>query len=100
MKATEVPVERLVTTYLGTLPFLWLDVRDEPGPDSKRGFIERNAIALLSNHSREPLDPASDAWLGRKSGRELVRQSALWNQRHVEETHNPAFLTALADFVA
>lgn len=95
LKVAELPIERQVTAYLGTLPFLWIDIADEPGPDSQRGFIERNAIALLSNHGRAPLDAASVDWLGRKSGRELVRASHLWNQRHVEETHDPAFLDVL-----
>lgn len=95
MKAMEVPVERLVTQYLGTLPFLWLDVGDEPGPDSKRGFIERNSIALLSNFERAPLDPQLAKWLGGFSDRPLVRQSGLWNQRHVDEKHDPEFLDVL-----
>ena len=32
------------------MPFLWLEVPDPPGPDSLRGYIERNAIVLLSNY--------------------------------------------------
>jgi hypothetical protein len=91
----EAPVERAVTHYLSTMPFLWLDIDDEPGPDSLRGVIERNAIALLSNHGRTPLDPPSPGWLGYGSDRPLVRGSGLWNQRHVEETHDPAFLGTL-----
>jgi hypothetical protein len=35
--------------------FLWIDIDDEPGPASIRGFIERNSIALLSNHGRPNL---------------------------------------------
>ena len=34
---------------IGAMPFLWLAIEDGPGPDSRRGYIERNAIALLSN---------------------------------------------------
>jgi hypothetical protein len=40
---------------------LWLSVDDEPGPQSLRGCIERNAIALLSNYGKLPIDPPSDA---------------------------------------
>ena len=82
------------------MPFLWLDINDEPGPDSLRGVIERNAIALLSNHGRTPLDPPSPGWLGYASDRSLVRDSGLWNQRHAEETHDPAFLDVLETLIA
>ena len=92
LAAAEAPVEMAVTNYLGTMPFLWLDIDDEPGPDSLRGVIERNAIALLSNHERPAVDPPSPGWLGHFSDRPLVRGSGLWNQRHVEEKHDPMFL--------
>jgi len=91
----EAPVERAVTNYIGGMPFLWIDVDDEPGPASLRGFIERNSIALLSSHERAPLDPPSSNWLGHSSDRDRVRCSGLWNQRHVGETHDPAFLDVL-----
>ena len=95
MTAAEAPVEQAVSRYLGDMSFLWLDINDEPGPDSLRGIIERNAIALLSNHGRGLLDPPSPRWLGRASDRPLVLGSGLWNQRHVQETHDPAFLDKL-----
>ena len=95
----EATVERAVTNYIGAMPFLWMDIDDEPGPASLRGFIERNSIALLSNHERAPLDSSSSEWLGLSSDRDLVRGSGLWNQRHVEETHDPAFLNVLERMV-
>jgi hypothetical protein len=95
----EATVERAVTNYIGAMPFLWIDIDDEPGPASLRGFIERNSIALLSNHERAPLDSSSSEWLGLSSNRDLVRSSGLWNQRHVEETHDPAFLNVLERMV-
>jgi hypothetical protein len=48
-----------VSEVIGKMSFLWLPVRDEPGPNSQRGYIERNVIALLSNDGKEPLDPPS-----------------------------------------
>lgn len=96
----EAPVEQAVTLYLGTMPFLWLDIDDEAGPDSQRGVIERNAIALLSNYQRAPFDPPSPNWLGHASDRSLVRGSGLWNQRHVEEIHDPVFLDVLDVIIA
>lgn len=92
--AMEAPVELVVSSYLRSMPFLWLPVDDEPGPKSLRGLIERNTIALVSNFDRPPLDSPSDDWLGHLSGREKVRRSGLWNQRHVAEEYDPAFLDA------
>lgn len=95
----EAPVEQAVTRYIGAMAFLWLDIDDEPGPQSHRGLIERNSIALLSNLERPALDSPSPSWLGYASDRALVRGSGLWNQRHVNETHDPAFLEVLAKMV-
>jgi hypothetical protein len=99
LTSSEAPVERAVSSYIAAMPFLWLDIDDEPGPDSLRGSIEGNVIALLSNHDRTPLDPASPDWLGHSSGRARVRSSGLWNQQHVEEAHDPIFLDALAELI-
>jgi hypothetical protein len=75
------------------MPFLWLDVGDEPGRESLRGLIERNAIALLSNYHPPAVDAPSPEWLGHFSDRPKVRRSGLWNQNHVDETYDPEFLT-------
>jgi hypothetical protein len=74
------------------LPFLWLTVDDAPGSQSKRGFIERNSIGLLSNCEGSPLDPSSKGWLGMDSDRSRVRISSLCNNNHVDEEHEPDFL--------
>ena len=49
IRASEVALECEVSRVIGAMPFLWLAIEDEPGPGSLRGYIERNAIALLSN---------------------------------------------------
>jgi hypothetical protein len=95
LAAAEAPVERAVSNYIESMPCLWLEVDDNPGPGSLRGAIERNAIALLSNYRRAPLDPASPTWLGQFSDRPLVSESGLWNQRHIEDTHDATFLDRL-----
>ncbi len=97
--AAEAPIEKAVSGYIAAMPFLWLDIDDEPSPNSLRGFIEGNAIALLSNHERTPFDPASPGWLGHFSDRSRVRISSLWNQQHVEEIHDPTFLDALEKLI-
>jgi hypothetical protein len=95
IRANELPLEREVSGVIGNMPFLWLAIDDEAGPESLRGYIEKNAIALLSNYKRHPLDPASQGWLGHDCDRERVRASGIWNSNHVEESYDPAFLDIL-----
>ncbi|MFC7175887.1 hypothetical protein [Halosegnis marinus] len=96
----EYPLERRVSTYLRDQPFLWVGIDDEPGPDSDRAFVERNAIALLSNRDRPAVDPRRDVWLGRDSRSPAIRASGLWNVDHTDESYDPAFLDTLAEAVA
>lgn len=92
VRILEHPNECAVSKIIGAMPFLWLSIDDTPGPESLRGYVERNAIALLSNYQRPALDPPSNNWLGRFCDRERVRLSGLWNSNHVDEPYNPAFL--------
>lgn len=91
----EANVEVAVSRYIAAMPIVWLDVDDEPGRNSERGYIERNAIALLSNRGSAPMDEASSDWLGRSSNRRSVADSGLWNQRHVDDGYEPQFLNRL-----
>jgi hypothetical protein len=95
LSEAEAPVEQAVSRHIALMPFLWLDISDEPGPNSLRGAIEQNSIALLSNYGRELLDPPSPGWLGHSSDRSLVRGSGLWNQHHAEKAHDAGFLGML-----
>lgn len=95
----ETPIEKAVTAYIGSFPFLWLAIDDEPGRRSDRGTIERNSIALLSNFVGDTLDAPSKKWLGHSSKSESVRRSGLWNQQHVDEAYDPAFLVLLARYI-
>jgi hypothetical protein len=45
----EIDLEKAVSRAIGSMPFVWLEIDDEPNASSKRGHIERNSIALLSN---------------------------------------------------
>lgn len=92
IRDTEHPHEARVSKYLADLTVLFADVPDASGPDSMRGIIERNAIALLSGYREPSPDKPCPGWLGRHSAREKVRRSGLWNNRHVEEGYDPAFL--------
>lgn len=99
MRASETPVEQAVSRYLAAMRVVVLPVADASGPDSGRGLIERNSIALLSNYGRPALDERSSTWMGLHSNRKLVRGSGLWNQRHVGEQDAPEFLRAFEELV-
>jgi hypothetical protein len=93
-RESEAILEKNVSSHIGAMTILWIDVPDEPSKTSMRAFIERNAIALLSNHL-SPVALASETWLGRYSARKEIRTSLLWNVKHVDETYAPAFLDVL-----
>jgi len=94
----EAHYERTVSNYIGEMTVLWVNISDDAGPSSSRAYIERNAIALLSN-KLSPLDPSSNSWLGRYSPREGVRLSSLWNLNHINEKYDPLFLNEFANIV-
>jgi hypothetical protein len=95
VKTGERILECEVSQTIGKMPFLWIAIEDETGPESRRGYIERNSIALLSNCNKPALDPPAQDWLGRSCDRERVRNSGLWNSNHVDESYDPAFLDEL-----
>lgn len=100
VRERELSLEREVSGVIAEMPFLWLSIDDDAGHASLRGYIERNSIALLSNYEKPPLDSPSEDWLGRRSDRERVRNSGLWNPNHVDESYDPAFLDRLDQLVA
>ena len=96
-RAQERDLEHRVSGVIRAMPFVCLGIDDEPGPESDRGYIERNAIALLSNLNREAIDPPSAAWLGYHCAREKVRGSGLWNANHVGDiAYDARFIERLA----
>lgn len=94
VKQAEAELEVHVSRYIGTMPFLWLNVGDAPGPDSERSVVERNAIALLSGYPEPPAN-----WLGSHSDRDRVRRSGLWNNEYVDESWNPSFLDLMKKWI-
>ena len=99
VKDAEADLERRVSAYIGQMPFLWLNVPDAPSPQSARGRIERNAIALLSNARTPAVDRPSTNWLGLYADRPRMRKSGLWNNNHVDEDSDAAFLGEMAELV-
>jgi len=100
IRGQEQYMEKKVSNYLGKMRFLYLSIKDEPGPASIRGFIERNSIALLSNYDKKPVDPPSANWLGYQCDRKKVRESGLWNQNHVDENYDPEFIKVLDNCIS
>ena len=100
VRVVERPFEEEVSRIIRAMPFLWLEIDDPPGAGSMRGYVERNAIALLSNFDKPALDAPSGNWRGKACdrGKGLVRDSGLWNQNHVDEGYDPAFLDVLESF--
>jgi hypothetical protein len=101
IKEAEVPLEQAISKHIGSMPFIWLEIDDEPGPNSLRGYIERNSIALLSNYLSEsnPIDPPRKSWLGQWSRSEKVRNSGLWNSNHVDENFEIQFLETMESLI-
>ncbi len=95
----EYEVEKEVSDYIRKMPFLWLKVDDVPDLNSMRAFIERNAIALLSNYNRDQIDPQSENWLGKYSKNEKVRRSGMWNDDYTDKKHDTLFLDILQNLI-
>jgi len=81
------------------MEILWVAVPDEPGPENKRAFLERNLIGLLAG-SRCPADPPSEQWLGRHSPHHGIRHSGLWNLDHLDSEYSPQALDVFERYVA
>ena len=100
IKQAEADLEARVSLYIGAMPFLWLHVDDEPGPNSQRAVIESYLIRLLSGYRDPTVDSPSPDWLGRCSDRERVRRSGLWNNDHVDRLYGRSvFLDAMERWI-
>lgn len=91
VRAEEVELEQRVSRHLGAMRVLWVDIPDAPSKHSQRAFIERNAIALLSN-CLVPADAPSRDWLGNHSPTPEIRASGLWHVNFVRNRVEPGFI--------
>lgn len=96
----EHPLERQVSDYIRRMPFLWVAVPGPAGTSSPRRIIESNAVALLSNRNKPPIDPPSPQWLGLRADRAEIRESGLWNVNYVDQPYDSSFIELLDRFVA
>ena len=87
----EAGIEREVSRHIGGMPVLWINVPDR----SDRGYLESNSIALLAGGP----DLSSERWLGSHAERVEIRESGLWNVRHVADHYERGFLQRLAQLV-
>jgi hypothetical protein len=96
VRRKELSLELAVSQHIRSMPFLWVEIDDPPGPESLRGFVERNAIGLLSNwDAKRPIDPPSESWLGGLAKSVEIQNSGLWNVNHVNHAYDPGFLAVL-----
>jgi hypothetical protein len=98
VRVGEVQHETRVSAYIGAMRVFWIAVPGQSSASNLRAFVERNAIALLSNRL-DPVDKASAQWLGNSCPSGEIRQSGLWNVNHVNEDYDPRFLDDLEAYV-
>jgi len=99
IKDEEYKLEKWVSEYIRKLPFLWVEIDDDPNGFINRKVIERNSIALLSNFNKTAIDPRSSEWLGKYSPKVKIKSSGLWNSDHVDKEYNPRFLGLLEKYI-
>jgi hypothetical protein len=92
VREAEQYLEFMVSEVIGRMPFLWLGVGEIDGGHAARCYLERHAVALLSNYRKAVIDPPSEGWLGRHCPNEKVQHSGLWNADYVADAYDPAFL--------
>jgi hypothetical protein len=94
-------IELAVSQLIRMMPFLWLPINDAPSPGSLRNYIERNAIAMLSNYSQyeSRIDEPSENWLGNWAKSDYVRYSGMWNVDHVDDNYDTDFLNVFAEII-
>ena len=102
VRESEKHVERAISEYIGSMPFLYVVADDESGKQSIRKTIEQNSITLLSlvGVAGSLADPPSAGWLGHFCRHEAVQRSGLWNVQHVEDDYNSGFLDVLENCTA
>ncbi|MBI9110647.1 hypothetical protein [Maridesulfovibrio ferrireducens] len=99
VRGVELGAEKIVSEYMGEMPFLYVCVEDEPSKNSDRAILEKNLIGLLSNYEHSPIDPPNKTWLGSSCPKPEIRLSGLWNSNYVESDYDPLFLDLLERYV-
>ncbi|WP_435181267.1 hypothetical protein [Halorussus sp. AFM4] len=98
IREQEHPLEQRVSDYIRDLPFLWVNIPDEPGPESDRATVEKNAIATLSHFRRTNPDLYKDGWLGHESPKPEIYKTGLWNINHVEALYSQHVVDLISEY--
>ena len=98
-KEVEEALERRVSSILGQMRVLWLDVPDDPSPYSDRSYLERNAIGLLSRIGIL-MRAQTPKWLGNWSRHIQISISGIWNLNHLYALPDDQFTDVLSRYVA
>lgn len=78
-KQRELDLEIAVSKYVAQMDFIWMAV-----PEAEdRVAIDKGTVSLLSNAGRQPVDPASENWLGHSAG-ESISRAGIWNVDYTE----------------
>ena len=85
-----------VDEVIRSMSFVWLETDDVRLQDR----IEKEAIALLSNYLKPPLDPPSADWLGHYGHRAQITGSGLWNIHYVDRDYRQSTIARLVRLAA
>ena len=98
VREQEADLERLVSSTIGRMRVLWLDIPDEPGPMSDRAYVEKGSIGLLSRMAI--LQPTkSEQWLGNWSASNKISTSGLWNLNYLYSKPDSALVDVIGRYV-
>lgn len=98
LREQEHPLEEAVSAYIRRLPFLVVEITDEPGPQSDRAYIEKNTIALVSQSRLHGHVQLPDQWLGNYAPEATIRKSGLWNIDHVGSFWTQSAIDTLREY--
>lgn len=82
---SERELESMVSQYISSLLLFFVEISDKSTKDSLRSIVETNSIALFTENM-VTLESPSPNWLGSFSSQLAIRQSGLWNVRHVAQS--------------
>jgi len=82
LRESEHPLEKRVSEYIRSLPFLWVNVPGEPGPDCERAMLEKNLIGLVAHGRKTVPGLIRNGWLGRNAAEASITRTGLWNLDH------------------
>jgi hypothetical protein len=91
-------LEEEVSKVIGKMRVLWLEVPDEPGPQSDRAYLEQNAIGLLSR-TYLLSGYRADSWLGNYSRNVSIPLGGLWNLNHLNVIPSLDFTEIFSTYV-